>query len=415
MRIGLARHMVHGACGAAILSFSVLASAEERTPPAPPADGVSTNQIMFKKPVRRTYGKKLDVVRSDVKINPHPKAVAGDPSDKQASPVATLDTGRSVPGAANYYNQVRAAQARQQQAANDKQQDSLWLLPRSSLLDLNKTAESEGPDKMSSDNAKKWGWMAEGMQRINDDEQDQKMAAEKKDSDQDVIDAVVESLALDRARREESGEANAEQKKSVTGQGSESRSRDKSRTTAKDSDASRPWDDSADRPSGPEEEEDEAPAPWLAQPSDAKPKEGKDAKEDKPHGWASNDSQGWNSSRDTERPSSGSLISGGAWANSGWGSTASPNADSRLTGNMNNPWSPSSAPTNSMAGSASGAALPALPWTTSSPSIGGPTPIQSSFQPVFVQPGAIKTTPVSRPSTERPYRPNYLDPTASRR
>ena len=397
---------MRGALGAAMVCFSAVAADDGRAPAAP-ADGVSTNRIMFKKPIRRTYGKPLDVVRSDVKINPHPKAEAGAPADNALAPVAAMNAGQTIAGAANYYNEMRAAQARQQQGAKDKQ-DSLWMLPRKSLTDLEKDAELPSLDKMSEDNTKKWGWMADGMQRLGDQNQDD-ASAQKKDSDQDVVDSVLESLALDRAQQDEADGARTGKREGSANQPNALGRRDDDRTAAKkDADSSRPWA-SADRPSDPDEEKDEeTPAPWLAQSTDAKSKEDKDAREDKPQGWGEYGNQGWNAARASEASASGSLISGGAWTNAGWGGAASPYADSRLAGNMNNPWSPSSTPTNSILSSSG---MPTSPWTTS-PSLPGPTPMQSGFQPIFVQPGAIQP---SKPIiVDRPVRRNYLDPTAPR-
>ncbi len=404
MRIGISTYIVRGALGVALISLSA-AAAEDA--PATPADGVSTNRIMFKKPIRRTYGKPLEVVRSDVKINPHPKAESGAPTDALLSPVAAMNAGQPIAGAANYYNEMRAAQARQQQGAKDKQ-DSLWTLPEKSLTELGSGAELPSLDRMSEDNTKTWGWMADGMQRLDGQNPDD-ASAPKKDSDQDVVDGVLESLALDRAQQAEADGSRAGKKEGSAGSPNEFRAYGDSRTAArKDSDISRPWA-SADRPSDPNEEKDEdTPAPWLAQSTDAKSREDKDDKEDKPQGWGEYGNQGLSTARTSEASASGSLISGGAWTNAGWGGASSPYADPRLAGNMNTPWAPSSTPTNSLV---SGSGMPSSPWTASPP-IGGPAPMQSGFQPIFVQPGTVQ--PGKPITVDRPVRRNYLDPTAPR-
>ena len=383
-------------------------------------EGVHTNRIVFKKPVRRAYGKPLELAKSDADIRTDEEPAAGaSPGDEGPARGAGLG-GResSAAGASRYFSEVRAAQARREQAARAEKEDSLWILPRSPMMELG-LSEDNPPEQMpQAIDSSKWGWMAEGIARLADDRRSREEAMDASPEDARV-DEIIEQIAMERAARTRQPEAGASVQESVARPG-EFRQYD-TRSAAGTSSVAQVW---GVRPAGPSagDSSGEPPvSPWLASPASGDPEK---EEEDGQQGSTIAGYYGLDTSQAGNEDAGGSMISKGMWNNAGWsgmGSMAPAESGSSATPEYGWP-APASAggvgrrTQTPSAGQANSSWLTAPAYRASSAS--GPAPFQTSIQPIFTP--KRPASPASPPSgvsieNKRPSAPNYLDPTAPRR
>jgi hypothetical protein len=184
--------------------------AQDTTRRAEP-DGVSTNRLVFRRQVRRSYTRPVDMVKPEVAIRlPSEQPVRPETQEPGLTEANAMAPGMQTAGVAAYWNQVRAANALRERARSEAEQDD-WLLPRSPLMDLGLYAAPSPtpgtPERTS------WGWLADGVERLSqhrtaEEEQAASLRAEEEDLGEWLA-AYFPSLAGDRTAARGEGDRSA--------------------------------------------------------------------------------------------------------------------------------------------------------------------------------------------------------------
>ncbi len=401
-------------------------SDEGKPAPVKGADGIQTNQIVFKKSVRRAYGKSLELAKTEVDISAEQEAEAGvSPENAVPSDIAvSSEKHKSSGGERRYLNELRSAQARRERAARAEAEDSLWILPRSPMMDLGLSESSSTDDAVRPIDSPNWGWMAEGMVRLAENRRAQSEGKEEL-TEEAMADAMMETIAMERSARMQQAESDAAARRSSSVRSDELQPYG-ANTEAGIASGVPMW--IAATPANPflgEADENSTVQPWLATP--ARDDTSKDEEEDTSQEaslaryYDPNASQTGNG---INGESMNSMNSMETWGSAGWGGSATtPFSGTGSPATSDYGW-PMPASTARKNGSSriSGAGPAYSSWNSapfsgaSAPS--GPAPFQPSIQPIFTpkRPSAPSASPSGLTlDGTRPSAPNYLDPTAPRR